>query len=178
MKGFWKAGIVLVFVQALLLAAYFHFRDSKPVGPGEAGRPSVAAPSTVKVKLPKLETRDRNGVRQALSVGLEPRLIHIWATWCPPCRAELPGLLALDGEGVNVVAIALDPSWNAMEKFFNSEVPPQVVLGDADQVQSVLGITTLPVTFLANRGERLYLRFDGARDWTSKSFRQDWLESP
>lgn len=111
-----------------------------------------------------------------MELGSKPTLVHFWATWCLPCRDELPGILALDGHQVNVVAVALDPDWESMERFFNGEVPPQVALGDADQVRSAFGVTTLPVTFLSSDGETLQLRFDGARDWTSESFVREWLD--
>lgn len=174
MSRLWKAAGVLLLVQVTLVLAYIHLKKGKTGEGGLLGSPD-GDPSAVTMRLPEIEVTVRDGSTKPILSGSRPTLVHFWATWCLPCRDELPGILALDGHQVSVVAVALDPEWESVERFFRDEVPPQIVLGDADRVRSAFGVTALPVTFLSSDGEKLKLRFDGARDWTSESFVREWI---
>jgi len=174
-KSLFQAGAALLLVQALLVGAYFFFRPGSPSTVGE--EPSgKAPPAKVVGRLPPLGVSDGKGTKKPLKIGTRPTLVHVWATWCPPCREELPGLLSLADEGeLDVVAISLDPEWKAMEEFFGGRPPPQVVLGDAEQIQPSLKVHTLPVTFLVGSDLGLKLRFEGAQDWEDREFTGKWL---
>lgn len=61
-------------------------------------------------RLPELNLLGPDGSMRAVSShGRRAMLLHSWATWCPPCREELPGLLELQkemgGGGLEVVAV-------------------------------------------------------------------------
>ncbi len=104
-----------------------------------------------------------------------PTLVHFWATWCPPCRVELPGLLALpDGHPVDVVAIALDRDWTDVERFLGRP-SSRMTLGDAAEIERQFGVHSLPVTYLVGSDGHLRFRFDGARDWRNSRFVLDWI---
>lgn len=169
-----KGVALLVLVQGVLVLAYLQLK--KPGNADHEAPLSIAEPSRVERAFPTITVENRRGDRFPLPLDSRPTIVHIWATWCPPCRAELPGLLALDRQGQKVFAVAMDPDWNDIEEFFSGEVPPEVVLGDPDELRGQLRTTTLPVTFFVSRGGSAYLRFDGARDWQSETFRKRWLE--
>ncbi|MFZ5478789.1 MAG: TlpA family protein disulfide reductase, partial [Myxococcota bacterium] len=100
-------------------------------------------------------------------------VLHVWATWCAPCRDELPGLLAAaEAEGVALVALSVDESADAVAVFFGGRVPPQVVRDP----RGVPGVRELPAT-LRVRGGELVERVQGARDWSSPEARA-WLRRP
>ncbi len=161
-------------VQGLLVAAYLHLRsDSAKDSEGHAGL-GTAAPTKVSQAFVPVTVVDADQKRLLID-GTERSLVHIWATWCPPCRDELPGLLAHDGDDVRVIAIALDSDWGPLDSFFEGEIPPQVVRGNGEQLKSQLGIKTLPVTFLVDARSEHTLRFDGARDWGSEEFQRSWV---
>jgi cytochrome c biogenesis protein CcmG, thiol:disulfide interchange protein DsbE len=102
-------------------------------------------------------------------------LVHVWATWCPPCRQELPGLLAVPSEyDVDVIAIALDKNWADVDRHLDGLDASGVFLGDSESVKRSLVVSTLPVTFIL-RQDQVALRFDGARDWTDRAFLKRWL---
>ena len=103
-------------------------------------------------------------------------LLHFWATWCPPCKEELPGLLALGRElardgAVRVIAVSLDDDWAAVGEFFAGDVPPEVVLGVAKTVAETYGVSTLPDTYVVGPEGLLRLRVAGERDWRSMGAR-------
>lgn len=106
-----------------------------------------------------------------------PVLAHFWATWCPPCREELPTLLDFAASSnVRVLAVSVDPEWNEVQEFLGDPPPPEVVRATSS-VTAEFGVVTLPETFLVDAAGTLRLRFAGARDWRSSALRKVVLEN-
>ena len=115
-----------------------------------------------------LERSDGSTLRSAELRG-RPVLLHFWATWCPPCRDELPELLQLarDESGIQVVAVTLDDGWPAVRQFFGGTVPAAIVRDASAALTASYEIGTLPDTYLIDRQGAAKLRFGGARAWAS-----------
>lgn len=163
--------LAVVAAQAALLGAYWLVERARSPERGPEAQLGTAPPLEVTGQAPQLSIRGRAGTAYDLRMIERPTLVHFWATWCPPCRAELPGLLALPASHpVDVVAVALDREWAVVDRFLGGRRPATVFLGDSAEVERALGVRTLPVTYLLGPGGQLRLRFDGARDWTDAAF--------
>ena len=107
----------------------------------------------------------------------KPILLHFWATWCPPCKEELPGLLELgrelarDGE-FQVVALTVDKDWDVVREFFGGKIPPEVMRDGMGSAADSYEVSTLPDTYLLATDGTLLLRFGGARNWRSSAARE------
>lgn len=170
--------LTLIAVQAVLLGVYWVVEHQRVGVPSAARGLGTEPPQRVEMSMPPLTLGRRDGSTAPMSPLARPTLVHVWATWCPPCRAELPALLALPKERtVDVVAIALDKDWADVERFLDGQTGSHVFLGNGAEVERALGVRSLPVTFLLTPGEsRVALRFDGARDWANESFVARWLD--
>jgi thiol-disulfide isomerase/thioredoxin len=103
-------------------------------------------------------------------------VVNFWATWCAPCREEMPTLARLQeelgDEGVRVATIATgrnDPI--AMEQFL-SEVGAGALPHWRDPRQELardMGVLGLPVTVILNREGQEVARLTGDADWASES---------
>ncbi len=173
--------LAVVIVQAALVGLYVLVEHRR--APSEARALGTEPPQRVDVTMPSLQLQRRDGSIVELSPSRRPTLVHVWATWCPPCRAELPDLLELPTKHpVDVVAIALDQSWADVDRFLG-QLPggldaSTIILARSEDVERALGVRSLPVTFVMQPKGRLTLRFDGARDWTDEAFIATYIEKP
>ena len=105
-------------------------------------------------------------------------LLNFWATWCAPCREEMPTLSALEdalgGEGFHVVTIATGRNdAPAVEEFLTS-VEADNLPRNADPRQALalsLGVLGLPMSILVDHEGREVARLIGTADWNSDSAR-------
>lgn len=168
--------LALAVVQAALVGTYWLVERDRFAADESEATLSIAAPVRVDGRVQGLSLMTREGESFVWTAPEQPTLVHFWATWCPPCVAELPGILALpQAYPVEVVAVALDKEWADVDPFFGGRSPARVFLGDPVEAEAVFGVHTLPVTFLVEPGGRMRLRFDGARDWTSARFSSAWM---
>jgi thiol-disulfide isomerase/thioredoxin len=100
-------------------------------------------------------------------------LLNIWATWCVPCRKEMPTLdrlqARLGGAGFEVVALSIDHRIDAVRKFF-TEVGIQKLamhLDSSAKATRELGAVGLPTTLLIDREGREVGRLIGPAEWDS-----------
>lgn len=162
-------------LQVVLLGLYWWVEDSRS-GPRDAPTLGRAAPHRVHGLAPPLSFTARDGGRVGVRSVERPTLLHFWATWCPPCLAELPALLALpERVPVDIITVALDQDWADVDRFFEGQTPPSALLGDAAEIEASLDIRNLPVTILILPGGQFHLRFEGSRDWSDAGFVEAWL---
>jgi thiol-disulfide isomerase/thioredoxin len=106
----------------------------------------------------------------------EVAVVNFWATWCAPCREEMPTLAKLQeelgDEGVRVATIATgrnDPV--EMDRFFQ-EVGAEALPRWRDPSQALareMGVLGLPITVILNREGQEIARLQGDADWSSES---------
>jgi thiol-disulfide isomerase/thioredoxin len=102
-------------------------------------------------------------------------LVNFWATWCPPCREEMPSLLQLarsfDPASFEVLSVSVDDSWDPVNKFFPKPPPFKLVLDAGAKWSQTYGTSKFPESYLVDREGKLRLKFVGPRDWTDANFR-------
>ena len=148
-----KLPIVAVLSIAALLAA----------DPSPAAEPRPAAPDW--------QLRDVNGKPVNLA-EFKGRLVvlNFWATWCPPCRQEIPGLVALQrkyqDKGLVIIGVSLDQRGPGVVKPFIGRfgVNYPVVMGNEQIVSDYGGVEAIPTTFIIDRQGKVVTVHQGVTD--------------
>lgn len=141
--------------------------------PATIDDPSVAI---TPLRLPPVELEEAGGA-VAIDQVQGPIVLHFWATWCAPCRRELPGLLRLADEvhGVRVIAVTDEPL-GAVRTFFAPDAVPRWIACDERRVLArALGVGSLPDTYLVDAEGVARRRVAGSLDWDRPSIRA-WVE--
>lgn len=93
-------------------------------------------------------------------------LVNYWATWCPPCRQETPGLVRLAneyrGKGVEVVGTSLDEDLGAVREFVAEYHISYPILLPSNAANPTTTIESIPVSLLYDRQGRMAKRYVGA----------------
>ncbi len=110
-------------------------------------------------------------------------LLNVWATWCPPCVAELPSLnalqLALGSPDFEVIAVSMDKGTEgekAAKKFMadNNLTALKPYVDGYDQMgilDAMKGVAGIPVTLILDRKMRVLARYQGDADWNGRAAR-------
>lgn len=99
-------------------------------------------------------------------------VLNLWATWCMPCREEMPALdkLAADRPDLAVVAVATGPNpVPAIRSFLDKAgvVKVTVLRDPAQELAHQMGVMGLPVTVIVDPEGREVARLIGGADWAS-----------
>lgn len=101
-------------------------------------------------------------------------LVNVWATWCVPCRVEMPAMeklyQSLAPQGFRIAAVSIDEGDPDDVRAFGSELGLSFdLLQDrSTKVQQIYQTTGVPESFLLNRDGVIVKRVIGAHDWSSE----------
>lgn len=117
---------------------------------------------------PDFELKDLTGKAVRLSAYRGKLVVlNFWATWCSPCRQEIPGFIDLQqkyaAEGLRVLGVAMDdPESDAVPKFARKlRINYPVLLDDNDVGREYVGIGPLPLTLVIGHDGRILKRISG-----------------
>ena len=159
---------ILCLVLALVAGMWF-VRQSSIVGAMAAATEKNAfTPDDVQYgPAPPFVRRDLNGATVSLRAYRGKLvLLNFWATWCAPCRVELPQFAAWQKQygpqGLQVIAVSMDDDAAPVREVVRKLVLRYpVLMGDAALGRSYGGVLGLPVTFLIARDGIVAARFEG-----------------
>lgn len=128
-----------------------------------------AVPAKVQFDAPSLSLADLRGVKHSLSdYRGQVVLVNLWATWCPPCKAEMPAIQDFyskyQSEGLNVIAINDgDPSADVAAFVDQFGLTFTVLLDPTYQATDhAFKTPNLPSSYIIDRGGKVRLEWVGA----------------
>ena len=147
----------------------------------QEGRQTIRAVET-SAPAPELVLQDLAGKQQRLA---EQRgkvvAINFWATWCPPCRKELPSMQntyeAFSKDGFEILAVNVGENWETVAPFLeNFDVTFPVLFDEDSDAIGRWKVLGLPTTFLVDANGKITHRINGGRDWDDPGFRKELEE--
>lgn len=164
-------GPVLLVIGLGTLAWWVAIQERSPLLP-KAGQASLPTPSpTGRREAPDFRLTDLEGKPLQLS-ALRGKvvLLDFWATWCPPCRAEIPHFnelyTAYRAQGLEVIGLAMDQEGPGVVRPFVREnrVSYPIAMDDSRISRAYGPIHGIPTTFLIDRQGRIVKKFMGYQE--------------
>jgi peroxiredoxin len=130
-------------------------------------------PGAVDSPAPEFSLQDLDGKPLALAnYQGKVVLLNFWATWCTPCRGEIPQFVefqnTLGSQGLQLIGISMDDDAKPVHEFYQQfKMNYPVAIGNANLAESYGGVLGLPVTFLIGRDGRIAAKYVGATDLTA-----------
>jgi len=100
-------------------------------------------------------------------------LLNFWATWCMPCRAEMPGMETLwqkyKEQGLVVLAVSVDEGSRGRIETFSKllDLSFPVLLDPESKVSDLYKVSNMPTSFLIDRNGKIISRIVGTEEWFS-----------
>ncbi len=99
--------------------------------------------------------------------------MNIWATWCPPCKAEMPGIQTLyeSVENVNFIMLSTDENFEKAKKYKNDNGYTFPIYRIGGSMSEELNSSSLPTTFIIGKKGNIELIHKGMAQYDSDQFR-------
>lgn len=114
---------------------------------------------------PTFKLKDLAGADVAVEAKGKPYIINFWATWCPPCQAEIPDLAAFHAahkDTVDFYAVNLQEDAQPVQKFMaERKVELPVVLDTQGAAANLYGVRAIPTTVVVDRDGKIAYRKTG-----------------
>ena len=145
--------LIVVLAGAFLLYRNWQTgNDEEKAGPGTAAGPSVSEIA------PPFSLKDTNGnIYSSAQLAGKPAVINFFATWCPPCKAEIPGFVEVynkhRSKGFELVGISLDNDTreNLPGFLMSNKVGYRILFGDLATARAYGGVSALPTTIFVGK---------------------------
>jgi len=153
--------MALGLVVVVMVGMSFLMPDAvKPVRDGDMVKP---------ISLPNLQGK-LEGIPEGKVV-----LLNFWATWCPPCREEVPSMVKLydkfKAQGFEIVAVSVDKRYDDVVQFVAEQNMTFMVLHDQDSdVSRNYGVFRYPESFIVDRNGVVRKHLGGAVEWMDAEY--------
>ena len=97
-------------------------------------------------------------------------ILNFWATWCPPCRAEMPSMETLyqrfKNEGLEILAVNLGENQATVRQFIqNNRYTFPVPLDSNNRIGAIYGVEAIPTSYILDRDGKIIARIVGSINW-------------
>jgi len=155
-NGIGAVPLILALVVALagVLLIYRNWQQAREVTKVESG--TTAGPSGSRIA-PAFSLKDTNGnIFSSAQLAGKPAAINFFATWCPPCREEIPGFVEVYNKhkekGFELIGISLDTDTrgNLPGFLMSNKIGYRILFGDL-AITRAYGVYPIPTTFFVGK---------------------------
>ncbi|MGM0498332.1 MAG: TlpA family protein disulfide reductase [Bacteroidota bacterium] len=115
--------------------------------------------------------KSSSGAKSSLNEHLDkPVFINFWATWCPPCRAEMPAIQKLYNkynESVNFLIVS-NQDMATQQDFLKKNDYKLPVYQLTSKPEGAFSYSVLPTTYMISNEQKIIFEKEGAHNWNSK----------
>ena len=156
-KGIGVVPLILALVVVLAVAILLYRSRQAGTEAGNAAPETAAGPSGLRTA-PAFSLKDTNGnVFSSAQLAGKPAVINFFATWCPPCREEIPGFVEVynrhKDKGFELIGISLDTDTreNMPGFLMSNKIGYRILFGDLATARAYGGVSSIPATFFVGK---------------------------
>jgi thiol-disulfide isomerase/thioredoxin len=128
------------------------------------------------VLLPSFSLQDVNGnMVNMQSLKGKKLFVNLWASWCPPCKKEMPSIEKLyqsvDSNKVRFVLISFDDHFEQAKKYVSSKRLKLPIYYPTENPPALFNVQGIPVTFIFNEKGELVKQIEGMEDYNNKEYK-------
>ncbi|WP_186755070.1 TlpA family protein disulfide reductase [Echinicola salinicaeni] len=133
-----------------------------------------AEPENIK-SAPSLKMKDKDGAEiQLKDFTGKVVVLNLWASWCPPCIAEMPSLQKfhdqMDTDEVELIMLSLDRDFDKSIAFMNRKAYNMPYYKPVSPLPSPFAVNAIPATFIINKKGKVIGLHSGMTDFMSETF--------
>ena len=135
-------------------------------------------PVEVGAKAPQFRAVNIDSTRDSVTLDTwkgQVVVLNVWATWCEPCRVEMPALQRLyesmDTSGLKLVSVSIDETDPATVRQFRDEfkLTFPIYQDRSRAIERIYQTTGVPETFVIDRNGEIVKKVIGAAEWDSRA---------
>jgi peroxiredoxin len=168
------SAVILVLALSNPAGAFFHKRRSSTSSSEDIFKKLMIEKPATRIQAPDFTLQDLSGKRVRLQ-DLRGKVVFLnfWATWCPPCRLEMPTMeklhLEFKEQGLEVVAVNIRESEDTVRQFVDQlGLSFTVLLDRRGSVSDEYGAWSIPITYIIDRRGDFVGKAAGYREWDSR----------
>jgi thiol-disulfide isomerase/thioredoxin len=171
LKMKWISTVLLGFLSVIACSD-----STKPEGENSIAI-QASEPAAPVITLPAFRMIDANDqVVDLQSLKGKKVFLNIWATWCPPCRAELPSIeklmQATDSTKTAFVFLSLDDDFSKAKDFVKRKKMALPIFYPAQALPNLFNVQSIPTTFIFDQNGKLIRDVTGADNYDTEEYRK------
>lgn len=169
-RHFYILGMVV-----LLMAC--NANDAESTAEAAPENTEVTTPPSATPQMPAFTMLDANGQTVDLqSFAGKKVFVNLWATWCPPCRVEMPSIeklyASVDKEKTVFVMLSLDDDFEKAKQYVAKEKLSLPVYYPNGAQPDLFNVRGIPATFIFDENGQLIKSTEGADNYDTEAYRQ------
>lgn len=171
----YAAIFTVLFVAAILIMVDHYYETPMTLEDVQLPPGVDTEKSEVGFKAPAFTVRNLKGQRvQLADYKGKVVILNLWATWCGPCRVEMPGMENLyrryRSQGLEILAVSLDKGSPEKVRVFADEyrLSFPVLMDSEREVENLYHTLTIPTTFVIDKKGMIVAEVEGAKHWESE----------
>ena len=174
MRG--KLIIASAFFTLLFASCSDNQKEQKDVTVNDQQNTTDSNMASANVLLPSFSIQDINGdVVNLQSLKGKKLFVNLWASWCGPCKREIPSIEKLsqsvDNSKVQFLLISLDDKFEFAKKYFSSKGYKLPIYYPTENPPALFNVQGIPATFIFNENGELIKRVDGSENYDTKEYK-------
>lgn len=175
--GFLKSSILSILLVTLHACSGNVTQKATKEPASEATTVSETSPQATAKVLPQFALVDATGKTLDIQSFKGKKIfVNLWATWCPPCRAEMPSIEKLyktvDTAHVQFVMLSLDKDFETAKQYVQKKGFQMPVFYPAADLPDLFAVNGIPTTFIFNEAGELTEQHEGSEDYNTIAYRK------